>query len=206
MKATQTRRYDSPVRRERAAETRERIIVAGAEILHEHAVWNWNELTIRGAAQRAGVNERTVYRHFAGEAELRAAVMERLEQEAGVAPLEELRLDDLPAFTARVLGFVSSFPLDPRTTRDPTLMAAHDRMRDALLSAVRQGGRRLSTRDRTIAAAMLDVLWSVGSYERLVADWGLEPDDAIAGVTWVIGLVERAIREDGGATASQEPG
>jgi hypothetical protein len=53
---------------------------------------------------------------------------------------------------------------------------------------------------------MLDVLWSVGSYERLVADWGLAPDDAIAGVTWVIGLVERAIREDVGATASEETG
>jgi AcrR family transcriptional regulator len=207
VKTTEPRRpYDSPVRRERAAETRERIIVAGAEILHEHAVWNWNALTIRGAAQRAGVNERTVYRHFAGEAELREAVMARLEHEAGVAPLEELRLDDLRAFTARVLGYVSSFPLDPRTTRDPTLMAAHDRMREALLSAVRQGNDELSTRDRTIAAAMLDVLWSVGSYERLVADWGLDPDDAIAGVTWVIGLVERAIREDVGATASEETG
>jgi AcrR family transcriptional regulator len=203
---TGTRRsYDSPVRRERAAETRERIIGAGAEILHEHAVWNWNALTIRDVARRAGVNERTVYRHFTGESELRQAVMTRLEQEAGVA-LDELRLDELRAFTARVLGYVSSFPLDPRTTRDPTLMAAHDRMRDALLAAVQQGSDRLSTRDRTIAAAMLDVLWSVGSYERLVADWGLAPDDAIAGVTWVIGLVERAIREDVGATASEETG
>ena len=28
------RRYDSPVRRQRAAETRERILTAGAELLH----------------------------------------------------------------------------------------------------------------------------------------------------------------------------
>ncbi len=201
---TRTRRsYVSPVRSERAAKTRERIIAAGAEILHEHAVWNWNELTMRGVARRAGVNERTVYRHFTGEAELRQAVMTRLEQESGVV-LEDLRLDDLRAFTARVLGYVSSFPLDPRTTRDPTLMAAHDRMRDALLDAVQQGSSRLSETDRTIAAAMLDVLWSVGSYERLVADWELDPEDAIAGITWVIGLVERSIREDVGATGTEE--
>jgi AcrR family transcriptional regulator len=201
---TPTRRsYVSPVRTERAARTRERIVAAGAEILHEHAVWNWNALTMRGAARRAGVNERTVYRHFAGESELRQAVMARLEQESGVA-LDDLRLDDLRAFTARVLGYVSSFPLDPRTTRDPTLMAAHDRMRDALLAAVQQGTTTMSAPDRTIAAAMLDVLWSVGSYERLVADWGLDPQDAIAGITWVIGLVERAIREDEGATATEE--
>jgi hypothetical protein len=43
---------------------------------------------------------------------------------------------------------------------------------------------------------MLDVLWSVGSYERLVADWGLAPQDAIDAVTWVIGLVEHAIRDE----------
>jgi hypothetical protein len=41
---------------------------------------------------------------------------------------------------------------------------------------------------------MLDVLWNVASYERLVADWGLDPKDAVAGVTWAIGLVENAIR------------
>ena len=78
--------------------------------------------------------------------------MARLEMEAGVA-LEDLRLDDLRQFTATVLGYVSSFPLDPRTTRDPTLMAAHDRMRDALLSAVREGNAHWSERDRTVAAA-----------------------------------------------------
>ena len=196
MSATHTRRpYDSPVRRERAAETRERIVAAGAAILHEHAVWNWNALTIRGVAQRAGVNERTVYRHFSGERELREAVLTRLEHEAGVTP-EDLRFDDLQAFTARVLGYVSSFPLDPRTTRDPMLMAAHDRLRDALLTAVQEGNPDWPARDRTIAAAVLDVLWSVGSYERLVADWALEPAEAIRAVTWVMGLVEDAIRAD----------
>lgn len=195
MKTTHTRRYDSPVRRERATETRERIVAAGVAILHEHAVWNWSALTIRGVAQRAGVNERTVYRHFAGERELREAVMARLEEEAGAAP-EDLRFANLQEFTARVLGFVSSFPLDPRTTRDPMLMAAHDRLRDALLAAVQQGNPGWSDRDRTIAAAVLDVLWSVGSYERLVADWNLDPAEAINAVTWVMGLVEDAIRTD----------
>jgi len=195
VKTTHTRRYDSPVRRERAAETRERIVAAGVAILHEHAVWNWSALTIRGVAQRAGVNERTVYRHFAGERELREAVMARLEEEAGAAP-EHLRFANLQEFTTRVLGFVSSFPLDPRTTRDPMLMAAHDRLRDALLAAVQQGNPGWSDRDRTIAAAVLDVLWSVGSYERLVADWNLDPAEAINAVTWVMGLVEDAIRTD----------
>ena len=190
------RRYDSPVRRQRVAQTRERIVTAGAAILHDHAIWNWDALTVRAVAERAGVNERTVYRHFAGERELRDAVLARLEAEAGVAP-EGLGLDDIQTFTERVLEYVSSFPLEPRTTvRDPTLLAAHDRLRDALLAAVRDGNAQWSARDRTIAAAVLDVLWNVSSYERLVADWDLDPKDAVAAVTWAIGLVEDAIRAD----------
>ena len=58
--------------------------------------------------------------------------------------------------------------------------------------AARDGG--WPEADRAIAAAMLDVLWSVASYERLVVDWELDPEQAIRGVTWVIGLVEEAVR------------
>jgi hypothetical protein len=49
-----------------------------------------------------------------------------------------------------------------------------------------------------LAAAMLDVLWSVTSYERLVADWEIDPSEATRGVLWVMGLVEDAIREGRG--------
>jgi AcrR family transcriptional regulator len=149
---------------------------------------------VRDVAERAGVNERTVYRHFAGERELRDAVFARLEEESGLV-LEDLGLDGIREFAARVLEYASSFPLEPRTTtQDPTLMVAHGRQRDALLTAVQRGTSRWSERDRRIAAAVLDILWSLTSYERLVADWELDPKDAVAGVTWAIGLVEDAIR------------
>jgi len=187
------RSYDSPLRRKQAADTRERIIAAGAEILHGFPVWNWRALTVRGVARRAGVNERTVYRHFANERELREAVLARLQQEARV-DLEGLELEELQAVTTRIFEFVSSFPLEPRTQRDATLTAAGKRQRDALLAAVAPATRGWSEADRVLAAAMLDVLWSVTSYERLVADWKLEPGQAIRGVTWMIGLVEDAIR------------
>jgi hypothetical protein len=42
---------------------------------------------------------------------------------------------------------------------------------------------------------MFNALWRVSVYEHLAADWGLPPDDAIAGITWVIGLIEEAVRE-----------
>jgi AcrR family transcriptional regulator len=72
------RRYDSPVRRQRAAETRERIIASGVELVHSFKSWDWAELTFRATAEGAGVSESTVYRHFANERELQDAVMGRL--------------------------------------------------------------------------------------------------------------------------------
>jgi AcrR family transcriptional regulator len=190
----QRRPYDSPLRRQRAAETRDRIIAAGAEILHEFPVWNWSALTVRAVAERAGVNERTVYRHFANERDLRDAVFVRLEEEAGV-DLEALELEDLQDITARIFQYVSSFPLEARTPRDPTLAAANQRQQEALLAAVMPVAEDWPEADRVLAAAMLHVLWSLTSYERLVAEWQLEPEEATRGVAWVIGLVQDAVRD-----------
>ena len=188
------RRYDSPVRRQRAAETRERILIAGAELLHGFPIWNWGALTVRAVAARAGVNERTVYRYFSSERELRDAVMGRLEEEAGV-DVEGLRLEAVADVTAQIFEYVSSFPLEPRTPRDPTVAAANQRQREALLAAVAPSTAEWSAVDRALAASMLDVLWSVVSYERLVVDWELDAQDAIRAITWVIRLVEDAVRE-----------
>jgi AcrR family transcriptional regulator len=191
------RRYDSPVRRQQAADTRDRIVTAGSEILHGFPIWNWSALTVRAVAKRAGMNERTVYRYFANERELRDAVMLRLEEEAGVN-LEGLQLDDLPGVTTQILAYTSSFPLVPRLPRDATVAAANERQREALLSAVSRWTDGWPDVDRVLGAAMLDVLWSVVSYERLVTDWELDPKEAISGITWVIGLVADAVRDGRG--------
>jgi AcrR family transcriptional regulator len=181
------------LRRQRAAETRGGIVSAGAELLHGLPIWNWGALTVRAVAQRAGINERTVYRYFHTERELRDAVMARLEEESGV-DLEDLTLDDVGRVMARMFEFVSTFPLEPRTGRDPTVAAANERQRSALLDAVAPFTTGWSRVERTIAAAVLDILWSVVSYERLVADWELSPQQAIDGIGWGMELVTDAIK------------
>jgi AcrR family transcriptional regulator len=193
------RPYNGALRRERAAETRERIITAGAELLHQSSIRDWQGLTIRAVAELAGVNERTVYRYFGNERGLRDAVIHRHEVEAGI-DLAEMQLDDIADIAARIFAHVSSFPLEPRTPLDPTLAEANQRQRDALLGAIAARTEEWSAEDREVVAAMFDVLWSVASYERLVVDWQIESERAIRGITWVIELVEEAVRRGRGPT------
>ena len=151
-------------------------------------------MTVRAVAERAGVNERTVYRHFVNERGLRDAVMHRLEEEAGHRPrgaaARGRRRRCGPDLRARLL-----VPLEPRPPLDPTLTEAGQRRRNALLGAVAARTAGWPEADRVVAAAMFDVLWSVASYERLVVDWQLDRKQAIRGITWVIRLVEEAIRQ-----------
>jgi AcrR family transcriptional regulator len=188
------RRYDTTLRRQQAAGTRERIVAAGSELLHGSPIRDWRALTVRAVAERAGVNERTVFRHFVNERALRDAVMHRLEEEAGI-DLAALRLENVADAAARIVAHVSSYPRKPRRPLDPTLNEASQRQRKALLGAVAARTAGWPEADRIVAAAMFDVLWGVASYERLAIDWQLDRQQAIRGITWVIGLVEEAVRE-----------
>jgi AcrR family transcriptional regulator len=198
------RSYDSTLRRQRAAETRARIIAAGSELLHGSSVRDWHGLTIRAVAEKAGVNERTVYRHFVNEQGLRDAVMQQFEDEAGI-DLRGMQLEDVADVTARIFAHVSSYPPDARQPLDPTLLHAKRRQHEALLAAVSARAGDWSPADRTAAAAVLDVLWSVASYERMVVDWQMDPADATRGISWVIGLIRLAIAASpGGLTLDPE--
>lgn len=189
------RRYDSPVRRRQVAERRARVVEAGAAIAREHPIWDWRALTVRAVARRAGVSERTVYRHFENERTLRDAVMHHLELESGVE-LDAMTLDDVHELAHRLLSYVRSFPLGARTPQDATLLAAGDRKRRAVLDAVERASESWEPGQQRIAAAVIDAMWSVGTHERLVGEWGLEPDDAATAAIWAIDLVRAAITDD----------
>jgi AcrR family transcriptional regulator len=190
------RQYDSPVRRRQAAETRERILDAASALVHGFSTWDWRALTFRAVAERAGVSERTVYRHFRTERELRDAVMRRLEEEAGVS-YEGVGLDDLPEITALVFAARASFAASPTVVDDPTFVAEDRLRRDALRDAVAAVATDWSDLEREMAAGLLDVLWNVPSFERLVVQWGLDGEDATRAIAWAIGLVVGALRAGG---------
>jgi AcrR family transcriptional regulator len=191
------RAYNSPLRRQRVAETRGRILAAGSALVHGFPSWDWRELTFRAVAERAGVSERTVYRHFASEQELHRAVMRRLEEEAGVS-YEGLRLADLAEVTARVFASRPKFAVRPASPSEPPFVEEDWRRHQALLGAVAPEARDWSVVELEMAAAVLDVIWAIPAYERLTDVWRLGPADAIQAATWVIGLVAEAIRDGRG--------
>ena len=139
------RPYDSTLRQRQAAQTRERIIAAGAHIAHRLPAWDWREVTFKAVGERAGVSERTVHRYFSTERKLRDAVLDRLVQESGVT-LEGLELRDFAGIVARVYEYLSSFAVSPVSVNDPSFATLDQQRRAALRSAVVHSTRRVAGR------------------------------------------------------------
>lgn len=195
--ATPRRRYESPVRQQQSAETQERIIAAGAELVHQLPDWDWTNITARAVGERAGVSERTVHRYFPTERKLRDAVIQRMVQEAGVS-LDDLKLTNFANVTKIMFSYLMSFAALPITApvTDPSLATMDQIRRDALLKAVAETtSSGWSDRDRENAAAVLDIFWNLPPYERLIQVWGFDAKRAVGTMTWLISLVEEAIQQ-----------
>ncbi len=191
------RTYDNRARQEKAAQTRERIIAAGSQLVHEYDSWSWRDLTFRAVAERAGVGERTVYRHFPTERHLHDAVMARLESEAGVSYVD-VDLTNLAETTARVFAALQRFSVREwvPTPNDSAFVSSDQRRREALLRAVSAASPQRPEREQRTMAGLLDLLWTPASYERLVGVWGLEGDDATRAIEWLMAKVVEAIEAD----------
>ena len=187
------RAYHSPKRRQQSERTRQRIVEAGAGLVHEFSSWDWKQLTYRAVGERAAVSERTVYRYFPTEETLKRAVMQHLVREAGV-DLETLELGEFADTVAKVFRYLSTFAIEPAgTPEEPTFASVDSQRRQALLAAVERAAPAWSGEQRETAAAALDIFWNLPPYERLVTVWGFDRQRASATVGWIIGLIEAAI-------------
>jgi AcrR family transcriptional regulator len=191
------RTYDNSARQQKAAQTRERIVAAGSELVHAFDTWSWRDLTFKAVAERAGVGERTVYRHFPTERHLHDAVMLRLESEAGVS-YEDVDLTNIGEVSARVFASLQRFSVrkSVETPQDPTFVGVDVRRRHALMRTVSASAPGWSDAQQRVAAGLLDVLWNVPSYERLVGVWGIDGHEATDAIAWLMAKVVAAIEED----------
>lgn len=193
--AEQRRAYDSPLRRQQAAETRDSILDAGVEIAHGLPAWDWRGMTFKAVAERAGISERTVHRYYATERALRDAILQRLVQESGV-PLQTVDLRNFGGIVTRLYRYLSSFAATPQLANpEARFLALDQQRRDALLAAVAAASQGWSRQEQEMAAAVLDMFWNPVSFERLGTAWELDTDQAAQALAWVAGLVEKAIRD-----------
>ncbi|MBL7487748.1 TetR/AcrR family transcriptional regulator [Frankia sp. AgB1.9] len=191
------RAYESPLRRQQAAMTQERIVATAVEMVRAFPTWDWDGLTIRELARRAEVNESTIYRYFGNERRLRDTVMRRLLEEAGV-DLDGLRLEDFGDVVGRMFDYLSAFPTATPTHEDPTFVGIDERRRGALVAAVSTAAATWTADESELAAAMLDMFWHVPTHERLMGTWNLDRERATRAARWAITLIETAIRDGNG--------
>lgn len=192
-KTLKRRRYHSPLREQQAAQTRQKLIMAGVGLVQELSNWEWKHLTFKAVSERAGVSERTVYRHFASERQLRDAVMEELVTASGI-DLARLELNSFGEATQKIFAMLSTFSLTPATVKDPTLASMDQKRREALLSAVQRATPAWSAEEVETVAAGLDILWDVPSFERLIAAWKFDPARAARTIQWMVRLVEESVQ------------
>ncbi len=200
-----TRRYESPVRRERSAATRGRIIEAGCDLVRDLSSWDWRGVTVRAVAARAGVHERTVHRHFPTERDLRAALLQRLVEESGVT-VEGLQLQELPDHVEQLFSYLATFSSSIPRQPDAVLQALDERRKAAILATVGESADGLSEEAQRTVAAVVDVLWGLESYRRLTNGWGFDGSEAARGVNWVLGLIRDAVQQGRGPGSSDDDG
>jgi len=195
--ATARRRYNSPVRRQQSTDTLELILNTGIELMHGALEWDIARLNARTIADHAGISMRTVQRYFPDERHLRDAVMQQSVDKSGIS-LEKLKLKKFSKTADQMFRYLASLPVAPHATapvKDPTYTVMDQQRRKAVLNAVAQATPDWSENERKVVAGLLDILWSIPSYERLVTSWELDADHAVRGLTWLIDLVVEAIKD-----------
>lgn len=182
-----TRPYHSPLREQRAAETRVLILEALAAIIEERGV---PDFSVQEVADRAGVALRTVYRHFSDRQALLDGLAELVDEELEAMRVEDERgwqeletVDDLLEVARTVFAHFDA--LAPLTSAVALLSAAgyrRSRSHDARTEAYRRiladhlGG--LDDPDAQATFAVIRHLVSANTWYTLRREFGLTGEQA----------------------------
>jgi AcrR family transcriptional regulator len=195
-----TRKYVSPLRREQARATRERILQAYFEEVGERGTTN---VSVPSVAERAGVSVRSVYHHFPSKDDLIAVSSEwvgkKLFGDSGepVPPqspgeLYELMRETMPKMAAQAPVFraimASGF-------RDESAAERAEYRRKLIAGALAPAIGDLEAADQRRLVALGVLFFSHDGVSRLVDAGELSPEDAAITAAWALeALVDRARR------------
>jgi Rrf2 family protein len=206
MNTSDSRPYDSPLRRAQADATRERILQALADVLD---TTGGDEVMFDEIAKAAGVERRTIFRHFPNKTELLRAFWVWIGARIGPQILPAT-LDDLVSMPPEIFaGFDAHENVIRASLHSPSGRA----MRLEAVSARRQGFARvvdaglqdLSATQRHDFQALAHLLVSATAWETLKDYAGLSGQDAGKTVSRALTLLVAALRsEPGSATLTAD--
>lgn len=196
---TSSSEYRSPLRAEQAAQTRERIERAAADLLN--ADGGAESITFRAVAERAGVTEMTVYRHFPTREDLLQGLWRNLNARMGPAISMPTDVKDLLAqHDSLYEGFDRIAPqiiASLTTPQGREVRAALDEpRRRAFRAIVAEVNPDLNVARRTQAAAILQLLHSAHAWMSLREQWGLNGRESAAATRWAIDTLLKQLRRE----------
>lgn len=195
MNTSPRRTYHSPLREARARETRERILAATADWLRRDA---HGEFTLDAIAREAGIERRTVFRHFATREALLADFWEwinhRLAPRALPASLEELIAAPREAF-AQFDGEEGVVRGSLHTPAGRAMrMAVVPERRRAFRKALREAVRTATPAERRRLEAVVHALYSAAAWETMRDYAGVTGEEAGEAASWAIAVLVDAVR------------
>ena len=199
-KARQTPKpaYRSALRAAQAAQTREKIAGAAAALLEEGG--EAESITFRAVAERAGVTEMTVYRHYPTREDLLQGLWQSLNARMGPDI-------GMPASAAALLaqhaGLFTGFDrIAPQITASITTAqgremraSLNERRRRAFRAIVQEVAPPLTPEARTRAAAVLQLLHSAHAWMSMREQWGFDGREAAAATRWAIDTLLDQLRK-----------
>jgi AcrR family transcriptional regulator len=191
-----SRNYESPLRAEQAGATRERILQALSEIFERDPEIAFS---VDDLAREAGVNRRTVFRHFQDKDALLDAFWARANEKLGVRvwPENELDLAAIPpelfAALDRHEGIVraSNVSVAGREVR----LRANDQRQAAFRKSLEAVSEQLSPERRKQLEALVHLLFSPAAWQTMRDHWGLTGREAGEASAWAIQALLTAARK-----------
>ncbi len=189
--------YHSPLRQSQLTATRERILGACAEV-----VSLGNDLTFAEVAAVAGVQERTVYRHFPNKDLLELALFQHVAVTGPLAETSSLQARTKAEVVAAMRAAFDAYDtLAPvvramlRSENGSAVLSALERAKQPdLLASVDDAAPKLPATVRRRVAAVAQVLSSASTWETLTGSLALEPSEAKDAAELAIGSLFEALR------------
>lgn len=194
MKAAATK-YESPLRDEQKAATRQRILAAAERLIQDAEL---GEMTFAAVARAAGVQERTVYRHFATKGELLDALWDALDPRIGTGsfPATEAELVAaprrvFPAFDDNE-NLMRAFWSTPQGRE--FRLRVNDKRKAAIRKATGDAVKDLPANEARWVTAAAQLLYSGAAWQTMKDYWDFSGEEAGKASSFLLQLILDAAR------------